>query len=105
MIARRNIPSAIAAPTTAPSTETIPLVIVPEKSRKAGAAGIKESNPVPPHRNITKTSNPMMINIAPTARLLPDPKYAVNIPAMMLAMEKTSVNMLKKWANILLSPP
>jgi len=47
-------------------------------------------------RNSTPTTRPITIKIAPTALLLPDPKYAVNTPAIILATANTSINMLKK---------
>ena len=95
IIASRKIPRAIIAPTTAPMTATIPFVIIPQKFIIAGGVPINVRTPAP-HRNRTNTINPMMTNIAPTARLLPDPNYAVNIPATMLAIANTSINILNK---------
>jgi hypothetical protein len=57
---------------------------------------INEVRSPAPHINRTNTINPIIMSIAPTALLLPDPKYAVNIPAMILATANTSINMLKK---------
>ena len=90
------MPRAINAPITAPMTATIPLVITPTKFIISGGAPINDVRSPAPHRNKTNTINPIMINIAPTALLLPDPKYAVNIPATILATANTSINMLKK---------
>jgi len=93
IIANRNIPSAIPAPTRAPNIATIPWTIVPLKYNMLPAA-TEPSNPAP-YRNTPNMINPMIINMAPTARLFPDPKYAVNAPAMKLAMANTSVNILR----------
>jgi hypothetical protein len=77
-------------------TATTPLVITPRKFIIVGGAPINEVKSSAPHINRTNTINPIIMSIAPTALLLPDPKYAVNIPAMILATANTSINMLKK---------
>ena len=96
MIASRNMPSAINAPITAPMTATMPPVTTP--TNDIGATPMNVRMPAN-HKNRTNTINPIMIRIAPTALLLPDPKYAVKNPAMMLAMAKTSISMLKNDSN------
>ena len=71
----------------------MPLRTYPEKLSRAG--GTPKNVIIPaPHKNTMPTNNPMITNTAPTTLLLPDPKYAVNIPAIMLAMANTSVSML-----------
>ena len=107
MIAKRNIPKAIKAPMIAPITATIPLTIEPAKSMMPGGAPRNPNSP-DPQRKMTPTKSPMIIRIAPTALLFPDPKYAVKIPAIMLAIAKTKVSMLKKYCmspSIFFSPP
>jgi len=93
MIASRNMPSAINAPIIAPMTATIPSVTTP--TNDIGAVPINVRIPAN-HKNRINTINPITMRIAPTALLLPDPKYAVKIPAIILATAKTSISMLKK---------
>jgi hypothetical protein len=45
-------------------------------------------------KKIAPTITPIMISTAPTALLLPDPKYAVKIPATIVPSAKMSKNIL-----------
>ncbi len=74
IIARRNIPSAIRAPTIAPMTATIPLVIVPTRFIIPVGVPMNDARIPAPQRKMTPTISPMIIRIAPTIRLFPDPK-------------------------------
>jgi len=103
MIAKRNIPNAINAPMTAPMTDIMPTVTVPTRFIIAGGVPINERTPAP-HKNNTPTISPMTMRIPPTALLFPDPKYAVKIPAIILAIAKTSIIMLRKYCNTFFSP-
>jgi hypothetical protein len=69
-------------------TATTPLIMTSFPAQDIGAVPIKDKRPAN-QRNRTNTINPITISIAPTALLLPDPKYAVNIPAMILATANT----------------
>ena len=85
-IATMKRPRAISAPTSAPSTATILLVIQPHNSN--GGAGIPGSNHA--HQaNTRPTSNPRRIKKAPMYRAFWEPKYAVNNPAIILPMLNT----------------
>ena len=95
IIASRNIPTAINAPITAPTTAAILLMIMSLPAHVIETVPKNGINPAN-QRNMKPTSKPIIIKIAPTTLLLPDPKYAVNIPAMTLATANTSINILKK---------
>ena len=104
MIANRKIPSAMRAPTTAPITAKTLSITTPTKD--IGALPMNPRSPAN-HRKMTPTISPMTIKTAPTARLFPDPKYAVKMPAMILATANTSVSMLRKYwyHSIFFLPP
>ena len=74
IIAKRKIPRAIKAPIMAPTTATIPLVIVPVIFRKPVGVPINDDSIPEPQRNITPIISPIIIKIPPTALLFPDPK-------------------------------
>ena len=69
----------------APMTAMMPFVTDPTIFIIPVGVPINDASTQAPHRKIIPTIRPIIIRIPPTALLLPDPKYAVIIPAIMIA--------------------
>lgn len=91
IIASKNNPRATPIPIIAPITAETPSNIHPQ--RPIGGSPRNGRNQAH-HENNAPTINPIMIRTAPMTLLFPEPKYAVNIPAMILARANTNKNML-----------
>jgi len=87
------MPIAIRTPIIAPMTATILLIIIPLKHNGDGP---KNTRSPANQKNRVKTNNPTIMSIAPTALLLPEPKYEVNIPKIKLAAANESIIILNR---------
>jgi hypothetical protein len=86
----------------APMREATPGTVVP--ARCNGGVPKYGSRIYTHHKKKMPTINPIMIRIPPIARLFPEPKYAVKIPARKLATAKTNINILNRKCHQLQHP-